>query len=142
MSIFATLHATAPVSPRDALALAFPVQAIPERPPFKIAVDGLEATATKPKKPNFLADDFGFDPAISLHLALDKTALDAARMQLADAVRAFLRGSRGELVVLYIDTPIVKRDPTGAWVKRGYEDLVGAEGFEVVDEVRIPREEP
>jgi len=141
MSIFATLHATAPTSPRDALALAFPVDAIPAQAPFRVAVEGLEATALKPGKPNFLRADFGFDPAVSVHVALDKTALVAARTQLASLVRAFLRGSRGHLVLLYIDTPVVKRDASGAWVKRGYEDLVGAEGFQVVDEVSIPREE-
>ena len=141
MSVFATLHATEPANPREALSLAFPLTAIPQRPPFTVTIAGVQASAVPPSTPNFLADDLGFDPAISLHLTLDKTALHAARTQLARAIRAFLRGSRGDLVVLYIDTPVVKRDATGAWVKRGYEDLAGAEGFEVVDTVSIPRAE-
>jgi hypothetical protein len=139
MSIFATLHATEPLHPRDAL--AFPATAIPQRPPFTVTVAGLQATALTPSKPNFLAADLGFDPAISLHLTLDKTALDAARTQLARAVRAFLRGSRGDLVALYIDTPVLKARRDGCVGQARVRGSGCSGGFEVVDQVRIPRAE-
>jgi hypothetical protein len=83
----------------------------------------------------------GFEPAVSVHFVLDKTALAAARSRLAGATRSFLGGAEGSVVVLYGDVPVVARRPWGAWVRRGYEDLVEPEGWQVVEAVVIPRRE-
>jgi hypothetical protein len=142
MSVFAVLHATAPTDPRAALALAFPDESIPARAPFRIVVPGLDVTAVTPGRPNFLVETLGFDPAVSMHFVLDKTALALARWRLAKALRSFLGGSAGEVAVLYGDVPVVARRPSGAWVRRGYDDLVETQGWQPVDTVLIPRAEP
>ena len=98
-----------------------------------------DATAQPP--PNFLSESLGFEPAVSMHFALDKTALAAARSRLAEATRSFLRGTAGSVVVLYGDVPSWLGAPGGAWVRRGYEDLVELEGWQVVQEVVIPRDD-
>ena len=142
MSIFAVLHSSAPTSPLAALALAFPDRSISARPPFRIVVPGLDVTSVTPGRPNFLSESLGFEPAVSMHFVLDKTALDVARSRLAGATRSFLAGAAGSVVVLYGDVPVVARRPWGAWVKRGYEDLVEREDWQVVEAVAIPRREP
>jgi hypothetical protein len=141
MSIFAVLHSSAPTSPLAALALAFPDQSISEQPPFRIVVPGLDVTSVTPGRPNFLSENLGFEPVVSMHFVLDKTALAAARSGLAAATCSFLTGAAGSVVVLYGDVPVVARRPRGAWVRRGYEDLVEPGGWQVVDEVAIPRRE-
>ncbi len=142
MSIFAVLHSSAPTSPLAALALAFPDQSISARPPFRIVVPGLNVTSVTPGRPNFLSENFGFEPAVSMHFVLDKTGLGVARSGLAGATRSFFAGATGSVVVLYGDVPVVARRPWGAWVKRGYEDLVDPDGWQVVEAVAIPRPEP
>jgi hypothetical protein len=141
MSIFAVLHSSAPTSPLAALALAFPDRSISARPPFRIVLPGLDVTAVTPGRPNFLSESLGFEPSISMHFVLDKTALGVARSGLADATRSFLAGAAGSVVVLYGDVPVVARRPWGGWVRRGYEDLVEPEGWQVVEAVAIPRRE-
>jgi hypothetical protein len=142
MSVFAVLHSSTPTSPRAALALAFPDQSISVQAPFRIVVPGLDVTSVTPGRPNFLFENLGFEPAVSMHFVLDKTALATARSRLADATRSFLRGAAGSVVVLYGDVPVVARRPWGAWVRHGYHDLVEPEGWQVVQAVVIPRPEP
>ena len=119
MSLFAVLHASAPADPRAALALAFPAGIIPAREPARVAVPGVDATCVTPGRPNFLAEDLGFDPAVTLHLVLDKTAPAVARAALAGAVRAFLGATAGRVVVLYGDVPVVALRAGSTRVRRG-----------------------
>ena len=142
MSVFAVLHCTAPTDPRAALALAFPDESIPVSAPFRIVVPGLDVAAITPGRPNFLVEALGFDPAVSMHFVLDKTALTLARWRLAKGLRSFLGGSAGDVVVLYGDTPVAARRPWGAWVRRGYDDLVEPQRWQLVATVVIPRAEP
>jgi hypothetical protein len=141
MSVFATLYSSTPTSPRAALALAFPDQSISTQPPFRIVVPGLAVVSLTPGWPNFLLENLGLDPAVSMHFVLDKAALASARSRLAESTRSFLRGTVGGVVVLYGDVPVVARRPSGAWVRRGYEDLVELEGWQVVQSVTLPRPE-
>jgi hypothetical protein len=76
-----------------------------------------------------------------VHFVLDKTALAEARSTLAAATRSFLAGAAGSVVVLYGDVPVLARRPWRAWVRRGYEDLVEPQAWEVVEAVVIPRPE-
>jgi hypothetical protein len=135
VSVFALVYSDTPTSPRAALAVAFPDQQIPAEAPFRLVVPGLQVTSVTPGKPNFLAGDLGFDPAVSMYFALDKTALAAARSRLAAATRSFVRGTAGRLVVRYGDITVAARRPAGARVRRGYEDLVEPQGWQVVPAV-------
>jgi hypothetical protein len=105
-------------------------------------VPGLDVTAITPGRPNFLVEALGFDPAVSMHFVLDKTALALARWRLAKGLRSFLGGSAGDVVVLYGDVPVAARRPWGAWVRRGYDDFVESQGWRLVATVVIPRAEP
>jgi hypothetical protein len=134
MSLFAVLHADAPVDPRAALALAFPGRDIPAGEPSRLVAPGVDATCVTPGRPNFLASDVGFDPAVTLRFVLDKRAPAQARAALAGAVRAFLGATDGRVAVRYGDVPVVARSAGGTRVRRGYEDLVGPAGGYTMDD--------
>ena len=74
-----------------------------------IATELADVSASLVRKPNFLAELYGFDPTVKLYFALNKTMLPEARAAIADVVRSFLESSDDDMVAVYVDFPIVKR---------------------------------
>lgn len=140
MSIFATLYAAEPPDPEEALRMAFPRSAITEGAPLRVTTPGVDASSWVPPQPNFHEELIGFAPAVLVYFALDKSDTAAARQDLSAAVRSFLGASRGDVVLCYLDVPILKRDAGGAYYKSSYGDFVSGPEWMEVDRIEIPRD--
>jgi hypothetical protein len=140
MSIFATLYATEPTDPREALRMAFPVATIIEDDLFRVTTSYMNASSKTPSHPNFHEELIGFDPAILIYFILDKADTFMARQDLSAAVRSFLGSSHGDVVVCYFDFPILKRDAQGSYYKTSYEDFANEGEWMGVDRIDIPRD--
>jgi hypothetical protein len=141
MSIFATLYATEPATPREALRMAFPGSDIVDGTPPRVTTPGVDASSWVPSPPSFHEELIGFAPAVLVYFVLDKFDTVTARRDLSAAVRSFLRSSRGDVVLCYLDDPILKRDAGGSWYKSSYDDFVDGQEWVEVPRVEIPRDE-
>ena len=141
MSIFATLYATEPASPRDALRMAFPGATVIEDTPPRVTTTGVDASSWVPPQPNFHEELIGFTPAVVVYFVLDKSDTATARRDLSAAVRSFLRSSRGDVVLCYLDDPILKRDASGACYQSAHGEFVEGPEWREVSRVEIPRDQ-
>ena len=141
MSLFAVLYATNPSTPEEAIAAAFPQHDVHGKTDMRhVQTDSLDASARLQTKPNFDLELLGFDSTISIYFVLDKLRSTDARQQLAAAVRNFLSRTRGDTVVTYMDTIVLKRHSTIARCAAAYTDLLPADGagWTVVPELEQP----
>lgn len=141
MSLFAILYAAGPPLPEQAIAAAFPNQAVQSGSQFsRIQTDALEATARLREEPNFDLELFGFKPTVFIYFAIDKERSADARQQLATAVRSFLSTVSGDATVSYLDTIVLKRQGLNAVCAIAYSDLLpnGGAGWTMVPELKQP----
>lgn len=89
---------------------------------------GLSAVAAPVKRPHFLDEEYGIDPAVAVHFTLDKGRSAHARESLARVVREYLARTTDDVLLMYLDFPVVRRIGQLREVAHGYEEFVSAEG--------------
>ena len=120
--------------------MAFPGSVITEGDPPRVATPSVNASSWAPSQPNFHEELIGLTPAVLIYFVIDKSDTVMARNELSAAVRSFLGTSRGDVVVCYLDAPILKRDAGGACYKSSYSDFVGGGEWVEVEQIEIPRD--
>ena len=131
MSLFAILYSADDLTPEQVIGQLFPDGTLP--PELDVSV-GL----VKPK--NYILQDVGVPARVEVYFTLDKERAGAARRAPGAAVRAFVGTTTGDLVLMYYETPVVRRSRTSRDYARDYSDL-DIQGWTPVDEIRLPRDE-
>jgi hypothetical protein len=131
MSIFAILYTADELTPGDALGTLFPSSAdVPER---------LTARPSVVKRPNFILEVFGIAARTSVYFALDKRDTIAAMRTLGAAVRSFAESTTGDLLVMYIDTPVLRRAGGQREYLGRFSDFAMT-GWKSVEAIHLPGE--
>ena len=113
MSISATLHSAEESVAAPAVAMLRSYES-----------DLLSIAVAVMPRPHFIGDDYGVDPNVLVHFVLDKDRGSQSRAALAQAVRTFLAVTETDVVVMYIDAPILRRAGGTRQVAPGYEEFV------------------
>lgn len=88
-------------------------------------VSGLASVSARvPRNPHFHVELYGLDTNVSVNFRLDKTRLIEARAAIAELIRRHLETTTDDVVVVYIDMPIVKRVGTLHLCNDRYRDFV------------------
>jgi len=141
MSLYSVLYATNPPAPEAAIAAAFPthvVQVASDR--SLVQTNAVNASARRRTKPNFDLELFGFEPAVSIYLVIDKDRSVEARQELAAAIRSFLDSTSGDVALTYLDTIVLNRVGATAVCAASYADMLpnGTAGWTIVAELPQP----
>jgi hypothetical protein len=88
------------------------------------ASDLLSISVVPMPKPHFITDDYGVEPHVLVHFALNKEHSSQSRTALALAIREFLAASDRDALVMYIDVPVIRRAGDARQVAPGYEQFV------------------
>ena len=141
MSLFAILYAANPPTPEGAIVAAFPGQVVQTGSTLsRVQTEALDAVASRRPKPNFDLELLGFEPTVSIYFAIDKEHSVEARRQFAAAVRNFLLNAKGDVIVTYLDTLVLKRVEETAVCVTSYSDLIPDDGlhWSIVPELPQP----
>lgn len=133
MSLSALIYASAPATPQQALAAAFPSADIKvESRGYLVELEWLYAVASCRTDPDFTLELYGIDHRVEIYVNLDKHHAGDARRQFAAAVREFVAKSDGDVVVVYLDQVALKRIGASCVYARTYQDMVPSlEGWEM-----------
>jgi hypothetical protein len=88
------------------------------------ASDLLSISVVPMRKPHFITDDYGLEAHVLVHFAVNKEHLTQSRIALALAIREFFSASEREVLVLYLDVPVIRRAGDARQVAPGYEQFV------------------
>jgi len=112
MSIFASLLSAEPSPSTEAIA------------GLRAHASDLLSIAVVPMpEQHFITEDYGLEPHVLVQFTLNKEHSSQARTQLALAVREFLAASERDVLVMYLDTPIVRCVGDARQVAPGYEQF-------------------
>ncbi len=117
MSLFASLYVKGNVEATELLAslqIAGPAARL------------LSARMASVGKPHFFVEDYGIDPDVAVHFTLDKQNSAAARDALADAIRHALERMSNDVLLMYVDVPVLRRIGHTKEVRAGYETFAPA----------------
>src|SRR5438874_1980832 len=128
MSLFAILRSTAPMTPEETLAAAFPGLPVGSASPrAHVMTEFLHATSMIDEPSPFAMELYGIIPHTDIFFRLDMENSIEARTHLADAVRHFLGAVTGDVVVSYLDKIVVKRIGSTKLCANDYADMVPKE---------------
>lgn len=74
-------------------------------------------------KQHFITDDYGLEPHVLVQFTLHKEHSSQSRAELAVAIREFLAASERDVLVMYLDTPVLRRAGSARQVAPGYEQF-------------------
>ena len=131
MSLFAILYVADDLSPEQAMSKLFP----DGKTPSELRVS---ASVVPPK--NYILETTGVPARLEVWFALDKEHAGAARRALGAAARALVGTVEGDLILLYHDTPVIRRAGGTREYARDYPGLEIPD-WTPVDRIRIPRDD-
>jgi hypothetical protein len=130
MSLFAILYSADDLTPEEVVRKLFP-EGVP--PPE------LTARATVLKRKNYVFEEFGVSARVQVYLSLDKSRSADATRALGAAARTFLGMTSGDMVLVYHDTPVIRRTSTTREYVRAYREFE-VPSFVPVDTIHLPRD--
>lgn len=119
-----------------------------EQSPSSEAIEGLRTHASDllsiaivpmPEQ-HFITEDYRLEPHVLVQFTLNKEHSSQSRTELALAVREFLAASERDVLVMYIDTPIIRRAGDARQVAPGYEQFAPEDAGWLVSSIDAPAE--
>lgn len=117
MSLFASLYLRGNVEASELLAslqIAGPAERL------------ISARIASVGRPHFFVEDYGIDPDVAVHFTLDKENSAAARSALATAIGHVLGNMSNDVLMMYVDVPVLRRVGDTKEVRAGYESFAPA----------------
>ena len=102
--------------------------------------DLLSITVVPMPEQHFITEDYGLEPQVLVQFTLNKEHSSQSRAELALAVREFLAVSERDALVMYIDTPIIRRTGESRQVAPGYEQFAPEDAGWLVSSIDAPAE--
>ncbi len=131
MSLFAILYTADELTPEQVMATLFPEGAAPSE---------LQVRASVVKPKNYILETTGVAARVEVYFQLDKERAGAARRALGAAARAFLGSTAGDVILMYNDTPVIRRKGDTREYAREYPGLEIPD-WTPVETIRIPRDD-